>query len=112
MNQDIRELEIEVEKAKAIIDTYEALVRLEKNKDFKKVILDGYLKEFALNTVLIRGRMEFRSNATLLESNTRKLDSIGELAEYFRNLRGNAAQMRNLLAEAESTREEILSEED
>lgn len=111
MNDEIRNIDIEIEQAKKIIAMRDALVRLEKNPDFRKVISDGFLREFALNTVAVRGRLEFRTNPALMESNTRKLDAVGELEEFFRNVRANGARMEICLQEAEETRNEVLANE-
>lgn len=45
------ELELETTSAIYEVDLLEALERLEKNPDFKKIIVDGYLKEKALESV-------------------------------------------------------------
>jgi len=44
------------------VELHEALVRLEKNEDFKKVILQGYLEDKALSSVSLLGRPEIRRN--------------------------------------------------
>ena len=112
MNDEVRNIDIEIEQAKERIAMRDALVRLEKNRDFRKVVSEGFLRDFALNTVAIRGRMEFRTNQALMDSNTRKLDAVGELEEYFRNVRAHGARMDAALKEAEEIRNEILATEE
>ena len=112
MNDEVRNIDIEIEQAKELIAMRDALIRLGKNKDFQKVISNGFLRDFALNTVAIRGRMEFRTNQALMDSNTRKLDAVGELEEYFRNVRAHGARMDVALKEAEEIRNEILATEE
>ena len=112
MNDEVRNIDIEIEQAKELIAMRDALVRLEKNRDFRKVVSEGFLRDFALNTVAIRGRMEFRTNQALMDSNTRKLDAVGELEEYCRNVRAHGARMDVALKEAEETRNEILATEE
>ena len=112
MNDEVRNIDIEIEQAKELIAMRDALVRLEKNRDFRKVVSEGFLRDFALNTVAIRGRMEFRTNQALMDSNTRKLDAVGELEEYLRNVRAHGARMDVALKEAEETRNEILATEE
>lgn len=48
-------LETTPDNSKEEIELYEALLRLEKNKDFQKVILEGYLKNKALASVSMLG---------------------------------------------------------
>lgn len=109
--QEVRNIDIEIEQAKKCISLRDALVRLEKNRDFKKVVSEGFLKDFALNTIAVRGRPEFRNSEVLMESNTRKLDAMGELHEYFRNVMSNGAMMESTLAEAQDLRNEVAMEE-
>lgn len=52
MNMDnqnpTEEVELELAERQTLISKYEALARLSDNKDFKEVVLDGYLKEKAV----------------------------------------------------------------
>ena len=107
---DVRNLDIEIEEAKKVIAMGEALARLEKNRDFKKVITEGLCEEFALNTIKLRGNTGFRMNEALMASNLRKLDMIGELVEYFRNVKANAAMCESALTEAHDLRDELVGE--
>ncbi len=68
-----------------------ALERLEKNKDFKKVITEGFLRDWAVDTAQRRGHPQIRSNALLLDNNTRSLDAIGEL-NWFLSQRKTVAE--------------------
>jgi hypothetical protein len=111
MQHEVRNIDIEIEQAKKSIALRDALVRLEKNRDFRKVVTEGFLKEFALNTIAVRGRPEFRNSEALMESNTRKLDAMGELHEYFRNVKSNGLMMESALSEAQELRDEVAMEE-
>ena len=44
MNDEVRNIDVEIEQAKAIIAMRDAVIRLEKNKDFQKVISNGFLR--------------------------------------------------------------------
>lgn len=109
-NQEVRNIDIEIEQAEKMVAVRDALVRLEKNRDFRKVVSEGFLKDFALNTIAVRGRPEFRNNPMLIESNTRKLDAMGELQEYFRNVHANGKMMEGSLVEARELRNEVMGE--
>lgn len=110
-NQEIKQIEMSMAEAKKAVELREALLRLEKNRDFKKVFLEHYLKEFATNLVMMRGGMAFRANDLIMESNTRKLDSIGEFSEFCRNIHANGSQMELLLQEGQQTIDEIHAED-
>lgn len=82
-----------------------------RNADFRKVILEGYLRDEAVK--LVHGRM-----AAVLNSPHQaafQLDAITAISvfnKYLEQLQINAAQAAVLLPEAEQTREEIASELD
>jgi hypothetical protein len=63
-------------------DQKEALDRLENNKDFKAVILDGYLREFAINQTSMLATDYVRKTGTRGEVMER-LVSISNLQDYF-----------------------------
>ena len=53
--QTAENVELETIERDALVQKYEALQRLKDNKDFKLVILDGYLKEKAVDGVSLLG---------------------------------------------------------
>ena len=63
-------------------DLKEALERLEKNEDFKKVILEGYFKDKAINGVSLLASPQIKAQgkrADVMES----LVAISHLQDYF-----------------------------
>lgn len=108
---EVRNLDREIEQAKHIIEMRDALVRLEKNRDFKKVITEGFLKDFVLNAIAVRARYEFRNNETLMQSNLHKIDAAAELHEFFRNLKANGIQCEHDLANAEALKLQVEMED-
>lgn len=64
------------------VDLAEALVRLESNPDFKKVILDGYLKDKAIDGVSMLAHPEVKrrnQRGDVFEA----LVAISQLQDYF-----------------------------
>lgn len=112
MSQDIRNMDIENKNASASIALADALARLEKNRDFKKVIEEGYFKEFAHNLVAQRAMPEMRSTESVIATNTRKLDAISELRHWFRGVRSMGYQGQLKLDANKQEAARILSEED
>ena len=51
-----------LEEANKWIEWAEALERLERNEDFKKVFLEGYLKERAVDAVSLLARGDIKAN--------------------------------------------------
>lgn len=71
-NQNAENVEMELELASRadLVAKYEALQRLKENKDFQKVILDGYLKDSAVDKVSLLATDYVRNNglrATMFE---------------------------------------------
>lgn len=78
------------------IDLADALKRLFENKDFKLVIQEDYLKEYALQLVQLNAAQSAYLNKEFGEYLKAKLASIGALQNYF----------QAIIAEGESAREE------
>jgi hypothetical protein len=97
-----RNLDVEIKAAQDAIAMAEAMVRLEKNPDFKRIIEVGYFKDFAHNLVMQRSFPEMRGNEAMIEANLRKIDSIGELNFFFRGVKAMGVQSERTLKEARS----------
>lgn len=52
---DVKEIELSLEHAKGMVDLKRSVERLTNNRDFKKVILDGYFKDEAVRLSSIAG---------------------------------------------------------
>ena len=107
-----RNLNAEIDQARKAIEMRDALVRLEKNSDFKTVIETGFFKDFSHNLVMQRGMPEMRGVPEIMEANTRKIDSIGELNHYFRGVKAMGAQSERTLKEAQNLESSLDPEED
>jgi len=63
-------------------DLKESLEKLEKNKDFKKVILEGYFKEKAVNGVSLLASPQIKRNGARSDV-MEALIAISQLEDYF-----------------------------
>lgn len=110
MTDQVRNIDKEIEALQKAIELKDAIVRLEKNRDFKKVFTDMYFSEWATNLVMQRGLPEMRSRPELIEANSRKIDAVGELHGFIRGTKaqGNDCELR--IKEAEDARASILAE--
>ena len=85
INQNAAENELtadEVKEYNYYVGMNQALERLEQNPDFKKVILDGYFKDKAVNGVSMLASGYIKKNglrADIMES----LVAISQLQDYF-----------------------------
>ncbi len=84
-----------------------AASRLVNSRDFKRVIGQGFMTEFALNLITQRAFSETRHTPAMLESNTRKLDAVSELQYYLRNVDARGARAELQLIDAHKMREDI-----
>lgn len=110
MSDNVREIEIDIDACKEVIDLMRALDNLWDHPDFKKVIREGYFETFAASLVMQKaqpGLQEAAQQAGISKS----IDAIGELYEYFRGVKHRGMMAQKSLADHEQTREELLAEE-
>jgi len=85
-NNQQTEQEMEMVETQYWADQYEALTRLESNKDFQLVILQGYFKDRALDNVSMLGTHYAKSSGTrpeIMES----LVAISSLQDHFNTIK-------------------------
>lgn len=112
MTEPTRNIDAEIQSYKDSIALRDALVRLEKNPDFKKVMLDHYGDEFAKQLVMQRADPSFRARPEVMEANTRKIDAVSEFFGYIRTLHAIGANAEANLTVSEQTRDAILEEQE
>ncbi|AYA64327.1 hypothetical protein [Alteromonas sp. RKMC-009] len=105
----IKEIEISKKDAEKLVDDARAVNRLLKNRDFKRVITEGFFEKEAVRLVLLKSDPNFQSpedQASLLTA----MDGIGVLRHYLqtRLVLGDqaSASIEDLDAELEELREE------
>lgn len=108
MIDQVRNIDNDIKVAKDSIALRDALRRLEKNRDFRKVFIEYYGKTFAHELVNQRGLAEMRAREQMMEANTRKIDGIGEFSAFMRNLMALGANAELDLKQAEATRDSIV----
>jgi hypothetical protein len=110
ISQTIDAIERNIEKAKAEVEFGAALERLKANKDFKKVVLEGYFEKEAIRLVHLKADCNMQS-PEMQRSIVQQMDAIGSFSEFL-NVRLQRAGMATKQIEAdEETRDEILAEE-
>lgn len=89
------------------VELMNALARLEKNPDFKKLIGQGYFRDEAVRLVHLKAdlsRQTPESQAAII----RQMDSIGNLADYFNTVRQQGSMAAKTIEDAETDRIELL----
>jgi len=108
--EDLQQVEISIESAKAAISKRDAIYRLYKNKDFKQVITQGLFVEDAARWVTLKAvptQYSDENQAGILRS----IDSIGTLQLYLETKVQIANQMERALEADEQTRDELMAED-
>lgn len=99
----IEAIEIEIEAAKEKIALRDAMLRLEKNRDFKKVFADFFLRDYAVRLVKLRVHPAFQSEEHQKGTNDYLL-AIGKVNEFINSV---IVEGNELIPEVEKYEAEI-----
>ena len=108
--ETIQAIEENIRESRKHVELGEALERLRENRDFKRLIQDGYFKDEAVRLVHTKAQPAHQkpeSQAAILL----QIDAIGNLNEYFRTVMHLAALARKSIGEDEASIEELNAEE-
>ena len=105
MNNEIREIEISVKELEGKIELAKALDRLHKNKDFKKVILDLFLTDRAIQLARGTSQAVMNDKSELIHKNA--LLAISGLVGFFHGIYREGEEAHAALEDA---RQEIMEE--
>jgi len=110
MSTEIQEIEVRIEDIKEIIGDLEALNRLSNNKDFKRIIDEGYFVKKACESVIARANPEMQEKDKQ-EGLLKTIDAIGELRQYFKVITALGQRARNELEQHAGLLEAVLKED-
>ena len=77
--QDVQEIQIAIDEAREIVEKRDALIRLSKNKDFKKIIEDGYFGDESRRLVGLLADNAMQNKSNVFEA----LMGVSQLENYF-----------------------------
>lgn len=109
-NDTIQEIELNISHARKIVDVGDSFERLRNNRDFKKVIQEGYFEQEAIRLVHLKSDQNFQTPERQ-QSIVSQIDAIGALNQYFQTVFHKSALARKAIESDEETRDEILAEE-
>jgi hypothetical protein len=109
-NETIQAIEENIKQAKKIAEVGESLDRLKANRDFKRVVIEGYFEQEAIRLVHLKSDPNLQS-AEHQKSIMAQIDAIGAVSQYFGTVLHKASLARKAIAADEETRDEILAEE-
>ena len=110
MNQEaIQAIESNIREAKKLVEFGASLERLQANRDFKKVILDGYFAEEAIRLVHLKSDPNMQS-ADSQKAIIAQMDSIGAVRQYLDISLHRARMALKAISSDEETLDEIRAE--
>lgn len=111
----VQAVELSIEEANQQIDRSKQLRRLEKNKDFKALILEGLLREDAVRQIMLKASPQLHAPGAGAEAAMKGIEArmtmIGELNNFFRYIHIEGASAESAMHEHESAHEELLQEQ-
>jgi hypothetical protein len=110
----LRQIELSDKEATDMVKKAEALERLYKNRDFKKVVLEGYLEQEPVRLSWLIAMPN--SNPTISREDYKKdmlskIEAIGEFRQYLQTVFALGNQAHEALEENQNLRTEILEGE-
>lgn len=108
-NAELQQLEKNIKHSQHTVELGAALERLSSNRDFRKVITEGYFKDEAIRLVhlLADGNMQSPESQKSIQN---QMLSISGFHDYLNTLKVRADMARRSIAADEATRDEILAE--
>jgi hypothetical protein len=110
IENQMREVEVTIEECESQVEQAEALERLHKNADFKKLILDEYFEKNAIRTVMMKSAAGHAG-----EKEQKDLDNvligIGQLGQYFHKIFTFGEGAARAIDEHKNTMEELRAED-
>lgn len=108
--QALLELEKSIQAHRDSIESGAALDRLNLSRDFKKLVLEGFLSKEAVRLVHLKAAPSMQT-PEMQKMVSNQIDAIGCFHQYLQRVQDDAELARRLLETDEQTREEILSED-
>lgn len=106
VEDQIQEIEQNIKESRKTVDFGDALVRLHSNRDFKRVIVEGFFAEEAIRLVHLKSDANMQTPEKQ-QSILSQIDAIGSLKQYFKTAMFKADLARKSIAFDEQTREEL-----
>ena len=106
---DLETIELSIEQAQKTVDMMNAVLTLSKDKNFEKVIHEGYFEKEASRLVLLKADPAMQKDEDQLAI-TKAIDAIGYFRQYLRSVIQIGRMAENSLRDHEQTREEVYAE--
>lgn len=109
LKAELNEIELSIEQAEKKVKLAEQLERLFENEDFKALIDEGFMKEYALRMVKLRAHPAMQEDRDQRIINE-KIEAVGTLNQYFQAIFAEGRHAEGALEQAVEARNEIEKE--
>lgn len=106
---ELQQLEVNIKQAQKIVDLGDALERLRNNRDFKKVIGEGYFEQEAIRLVHLMSDANVQT-PEMQQAIHKQMIAIGCFHEFLNTLAIRAGMARRAVEADENTRDELMAE--
>lgn len=110
ISAEVQQIEQNIKQAQKLVDVGESLERLSVNRDFKKVVLEGYFEQEAIRLVHLLSDPSMQSYESQSSINL-QMNSIGSFKQYLTVLKYKASMADKSIAADEQMRDELLAED-
>ncbi len=108
---ELEQIEEAIKEHKKVVGLQDALIALEKNKDFKTLITDMYLRDYVLQSVTFSASIAAADEKTK-RHNDMIINGVGALQQFFGLIQAKGEASRESLAAAEEERALALTEDE
>lgn len=108
--QAIKDIEMNIQQAKELVELGNAMERLRSNRDFRLVLSKGYFEQESIRLVHLKADPNMQSESSQL-SIVKQMDAIGALNQYFQMVFHRAAMAEKAIESDEETCSELAAEE-
>ncbi len=109
MSHEIEQIELSIEDAQKMVDRKAQLEKLFSNREFRKLIEEGYFKDEAARLVSALSDPVLEPHR---EKITRSIEGIGALQQYFRTILRTGDAASQAIVEAREALAEIRADEE
>lgn len=106
----LQAIEKNIEQAKELVELGNAVERLRSNRDFKKIVVNGYFEDEAIRLVHLKadpGMQRAESQASILK----QMDAIGSFSSYLSTILHQASLAEKAIEVGEADKEDFLAGE-
>ena len=105
----VQAIEKDIQHSKELVELGKGLERLRSNRDFKKLIIDGYFGQECIRLVLCKADQNMQASDKQA-SIVKQMDAIGSLHEYFQTVFIKASMAEKSVADNEQERDLLVLE--